>query len=212
MKKAISFTSLAFIFVLFSAIYDPTMNIAEIKFDVIDNAIKGSLTIPQGSSEDQYHFLELEWSTGEIGRSITITSPGTYRVSIKDKWAREGTGEYFKGLFIKGLPDNIRIDTIIEGNTNYLKSRWPDRSYEKSFLVCKNGERRIEQYTISEGCYDAECDSVIYTEAHPEWNGFWSGVIDSITLTEVTKPLVINANVLLHENSIILKKVWDVSR
>jgi hypothetical protein len=211
MRKIISISILAILFILSSAIYDPSLNIADIKFQVINYAENGSISVPVGIQETQNNYLEIVWSTGDTGRSIIINAPGTYRVSIKDKWKLVESNKYSSAVFVKGLPDGVRIDTIIMENGDYMKRPWDSISDVKTILTCENGKRQLKQYTEFLRCYDAECDSLIWTEAHPVWNGFWSGVIDSITLTEVAKPLVINANVLLHENSVILKKVWDVS-
>ncbi len=212
MKRITFILGALVLFIILSGIYDPRLSIPEIKFKVFQYKNKAQLTVLASPNETAAKSLEVVWSTGDTGNTIIVRKSGFYKVSVKDKWTIAGQPGYSRGIFVKGLPDQIRIDTIILPNTLYGKPIWANLTKEKTFLLNINGKKVRRTVTTFSRCYDPECDSTIWTEAHPEWVGFWSGFIDSVKVVSYGRPLAINAKIIVKEKKSNIKNVWGISR
>jgi hypothetical protein len=157
----------------------------------------GLLIVPKKIYND--HYIEVVWNTGDTGSSVIINSPGKYICSIKDVWNLQ-TGIQ-KGIFIHGYYDTIRIDTIIDDIMPYNINE----QYFRQFTFNINGQ--IKELTYRDTSW-FENGKFYYTETHPLRNGFWSGLIDSITIDKVSEPLIINAKSLIIDGKKIQIDQW----
>lgn len=184
---------------------DPSNGTCTIEFNLTTLNPDSILHVMENPREDENKYLQVVWNTGDTGRSIKITKPGLYIASVKDSWLTEGGR--IKGVFVKGLPDSVRIDTIIE---QFSGSVFDPIITERSLKLNICGEVQYRTYTDIYQCYNDECDSVLWTETHKLWEGFWSGLIDSILVIDVKTPLIIEANSIIIDNQNVSISEWEL--
>ncbi len=217
MKKALIMIAII-VAVITMAIYDPsggTITYRNVKNGTgrIHFQIKGdSLYYPHNQMFEKIgkHEFEITWLHGDTSRSIEITHAGVYVASIKDKHYLNG---YWQGpYFVYGLPDTVFIDSIVVPNTNYGLPHVDTIAVDRYFTINRGGVIDTIVTTYIQRCYNETCDSIFYRQPHAEKIGFWSGLIDTLTVERFKQPLRGGGKILTNDDGIIyMLDQWRVS-
>ena len=134
-----------------------------------DNATV-SLTLPDG-------YTSYAWSTGQTGKSIAITSPGTYRAVLKDARGNailspavtlNTTVRPFKPTIIPGAQQQACADSgfvfSASGGTDFFV--WSDGSTTKSFKALQSGNYTVKARNVF-GC-ESEVSAPVALTVRPK--------------------------------------------
>jgi len=203
MKKIVLFFTLLFVSVSMLSIIDFSNNFS-IEFNIsqldASDRVKIDTNYPQG--------LEITWSTGDTGCSIIIDTPGMYICSVKDIWPIfdiEGNFKYnIKPFVIRGIPDAVKIDTFI------MDTVFEGENFQDFHTYILTDEGNFYLATFRDTLWTTETQT-FYTETRAAYTGFWSGLLDTITISLVDKPLMLDAKILFLDDEYLKLRRWDVS-
>jgi hypothetical protein len=206
MKRPILYLILLLIPFLLIADYNPQQGTARIIFEVSNLNTANYVSFPADTNEDSFNYLEVVWNTGDTGKSLIIHSAGTYVCSVKDKLYMAVEAKWVTPVWIHGLPDTVIIDTF---NVYNPQGNGVNIATVRQFRMRKRGNLVIETYRDTAWMYN---DTTLrYTESHARYFGFWSGVIDSIAITQRSFPVLLNARVYVKNNKMIINRKWDAT-
>lgn len=214
------FIPAAFILValLCMSIFDFTGNY-RIQFYVYDLR-NDKLIVPGDTFASGAGIVEVVWNTGDTGSTIIIDTPGVYIVSVKDVLTVSDTAGKFLKIprinnvsypytyspqFIYGYPDGVRIDTFSVDSADFYASE--NYSFDHTYMLI-NGGTLYEQTFTDSVWYEAETEKYYFTETHPVYEGFWSGLLDTIIIQDQTLPLMVGAKVMVKDNKVLTGKKW----
>ncbi|MBN1187024.1 MAG: hypothetical protein JXB49_32400 [Bacteroidales bacterium] len=200
MSKKVIIALLLIIGIFGLSIYDFTGNY-RINFD-ISELQSNTISIDTNVYADKTgRYVEVVWSTGDTGSGIIINQPGTYIVSVKDVFnvVKADSSEYQqKCVFIYGYPDGVRIDTFVIDTVSPASF---NRAIFHTIDIITDGV--VHQVSYRDTSWTDESKSY-YTETHPIYGGFWSGMLDTIIIQKQKLPVVINAKVMVNEGNAIM--------
>lgn len=216
--RTILFIGAVLIAVITMAIYDPaggtiTHRNAKNGTGRIHFQIKGdSLYYPHNQMFEKigHREFEITWLHGDTSRSVEITHAGIYVASIKDKHYLSGNWE--GPYFVHGLPDTVIVDSVVVPNTYYGLPHVDTLIIEKSYVINRSGSIDTVTATYIQQCFNQACDSILYQQPHAERLGFWSGLIDTLTVERFRQPLRGGGKILTNDDGIIyMLDQWRVS-
>lgn len=216
MKRTILYLSLLLIPLFLVADYNPSRGTARIIFNVTKLNSADYISFPSDSSESQNRYLQVVWNTGDTGKSLVIDTPGIYICSVKDVIFFDSSYQNISGrdpywmspVLIRGLPDTVLIDTLMV--TDADGAIFENFSTIRQFTLNKHGVIVTETYRDT-SWVSATADTVWWTESVPHYLGFWSGVIDSIVISERNLPVLLNTRLLINDKEMIINRKWDAS-
>ncbi|MBN2814836.1 MAG: hypothetical protein JXQ80_12215 [Bacteroidales bacterium] len=216
MKRHILYPFLLLISICLLADYNPTTGTARIVFDISKLNTADFLTFPSDSSESQNRYLQVVWNTGDTGKSLVIDTPGIYICSVKDVILFDTLFQnynrrdpyWMSPVLIRGLPDTVIIDTLMVTDTDGAIT--DNFRTIRQFTLNKRGHFVTETYRDTSWA-SATNDTMWWTESVPHYLGFWSGVIDSIVITERNLPVLLNTRLLINGKEMLINRKWDAS-
>jgi len=196
MKKVLITTAMLFIVLLLSAIWQPIAKDFRVNFQLrdIQDAAIGLQYVDSINANKSNGYLEVTWNTGDTGTFIIIDTPGVYICSVKDVWRItshiDSSTYYERAYFIAGYPDTIITDTFrfdIQGTETALYR-------SDTVIMISNGQLYEHIYCDSSWI---EEDMYVYTQSKPRHYGFWSGMLDTVIIQEVKRPIWIDAGTII---------------